>query len=79
MGVSQHDINIEGEGDWPDYRRVVLTSLHRLEQSDKSQDEMLKKIDINLAILTTRVSLYAGGVAVVVTAIVEIVSRLFGK
>ena len=67
-----------GEG-WQDYRRHVLGSLERLETTDSSQMRDLQEIKTSIAVLSTKVTLYAAGVALLVSAIVEFAVKLMGK
>jgi len=67
-----------GEG-WPDYRHHVLGSLDRLEKTDDEQSKVLQEIKTAIAVLSTKVTLYAAGVALLVSAIVEFAAKLLGK
>jgi hypothetical protein len=71
---SSPDID-ESEG-WHGYRRHVLGSLTRLEETDKNQSRDLQDIKTSIAILSTKVTIYAAGVALLVSAIVEFAMRM---
>lgn len=64
----------EGD-DWPQMRQYVLTSLREAKDTAKA----MQTIQVSLAVLTTRVSLYAALVATVITGIIEIAITLLRK
>ncbi len=68
----------EGES-WGDYRHHVLGSLGRLENADATQTRDLQDIKTALAVLTTKVTLYAAGVALTVSAVAELAVKLIHK
>ncbi len=68
----------DGE-DWGDYRHHVLGSLGRLEKADEKQNEALAAIRTTLAVLTTKVALYAAAVSLGVAALAEILVKVFVK
>ncbi len=67
------------EGDWHEHRIGVLETLRELKKALREQSASLQQLHTELAVLKTRMGLYTAGVAVVVTAIIEIASRLIGK
>jgi hypothetical protein len=68
----------EAEG-WHGYRRHVLGSLNDLKETDKNQSKDLQDIKTSIAILSTKVTIYAAGVALLVSALVEFAARMMGK
>lgn len=78
-GKQDSSPELPGGEEWPNYRHHVLGSLKRLEQTDDEQSKVLNDIKTAIAVLSTKVTLYAAGVALLVSAIVEFAVKLIGK
>jgi hypothetical protein len=57
-------------GTWPQYERLVLESLDRLEAVNTEQRDKLNKLEVDLAILQTKAALVSAGIAAAVSAII---------
>lgn len=67
----------ELETSWPSYRRAVLERLKKLDEQNERQNESIAKLDKDFAVLSTRVMLTASALALVVSAVVDGIVRLF--
>jgi hypothetical protein len=75
---SRHGEEIERRGDvtWPESRQHVLSTIERLDANDAQQAKTLQSIQVQLAVLITKVSVYSAGIALVATVAAELVIRL---
>lgn len=78
--------SLPDEGDWDQWGRHVLSTLERLEQDEQGtikrierHSERLKSLEIALAVLTTKVALYAALIAAAMTALIQVAITLFRK
>lgn len=65
--------------DWDRWGKHVLSTLERLDQESEANVKRLQKLEISMAILTTRVGLYAAGVSAIIAGIIEIAVALLHK
>jgi len=67
------------EGDWGEWARIVLWRLETLEGLERVASKAREQHATALAVLQVKVTLYAAGVAMLVSALAEVAVKLIGK
>jgi hypothetical protein len=65
--------------EWPYYRREILSKLDHLEKQNEGQNQAIGEMRTSIAVLGTKVTLYAAAVAMLVSAIAEVASKVIWK
>lgn len=77
------DSDPPNEGDWPEHKRSILEALKGLHDDNRQQNIAIQDLKIGVAVLSTKITLYAAaagaGVALVVSVVGEVLAKVVFK